>query len=603
MNHKFILNVWRLQSPKKGVYFCLATLNQSNKKWADHFFKWPVSKEELEEFIEKYPVSKYNHYFCPTPFINPKRKKSYVIGSRLLWADLDHVNPRSCEFKPQIAWKSSDERYACLWILDDFYPTDMIEQRNKAMSYSIGADRGGWDLTQVLRVPGTLNHKYEPSQRVKTLWFKKDKEHKLEDLPEHIYENLDPRETLKQYKGKIKPSTLRLLTSKRATEGKRSEVIWKINNELAEQGINAHVRFSLLKGSVWNKFAGRNDEDVQLMREIEKVESANVLTLDEEEEEKPKVVRLSNVEAEEVDWLWYPYLPLGKVSLLEGDPGLGKSWFTMALASYISQGKKLPGNKERIKGKVLLMSAEDGLGDTIRPRLDILEGDVKSIYAYATPVFLDEDGFAEVEEEIEKIKPLLVIIDPIVAYMGAKVDLFRANETREIMSGLSQIAEKYKCTIIAVRHLTKGGKDKSIYRGVGSIDITAAARSALMVGPHPEEANHRCICHIKSNLAPKGPTIEYSLDAHRRNPFRFEGFNDLSVEEVMRANPDTMTRDSNEEAEKFLVETLKKKSQSEDILYRDGEAVGISRKQLRQASETLDIRKVKNKGKIKWVLT
>lgn len=603
MNYKFILNVWRLQEPKKGFYFCLTTLSQSSKKVSDHFFKWPVKQEELEEFIDKYPSHKYNHYFCPTPFMNPRRKKSYVIGSKLLWADLDHVNPRSCEFKPQIAWKSSDERYASLWILDDFYPADIIEQRNKAMSYSIGADRGGWDLTQILRVPGTLNHKYEPSQRVKTLWFKKDEEFKLEDLPEHVYENLDAREVLKEYKAKIKPSTLRLLTSKRATEGKRSEVIWKINNELAEQGINAHVRFSLLKGSVWNKFAGRNDEDTQLMREIEKVESANVLTLDEEEEEKPKVVRLSSVQAEEVDWLWYPYLPLGKVSLLEGDPGLGKSWFTMALASYISQGKKLPGNKERIKGKVLLMSAEDGLGDTIRPRLDILDGDVKSIYAYATPVFLDEDGFAEVEEEIEKIKPLLVIIDPIVAYMGAKVDLFRANETREIMSGLGQIAEKYKCTIIAVRHLTKGGKDKSIYRGVGSIDITAAARSALMVGPHPEEANHRCICHIKSNLAPKGPTIEYSLDAHRRNPFRFEGFNDLSVEEVMRANPDTMTRDNNEEAEKFLVETLKKKSQSEDILYRDGEAVGISRKQLRQASETLDIRKVKNKGKIKWVLT
>lgn len=604
MYTKFLLRTWRLQEPKKGFYFCLATLSQSSKKWSDHFFKWPVKKEDIEDFIEKYPLDKYNIYFCPTPFINPKRKKSYVIGSKLLWADLDHVNPRDCEHEPQIAWKSSDKRYASLWILDDFYPTDIIEQRNKAMSYSVGADRGGWDLTQVLRLPGTLNHKYEPSHTVRTLWFKDDKQYKLKNLPEHIYENLDPREILKQYKGKIKPSTLRLLTSKRATNGKRSEVIWKINNELAEQGINAHVRFNLLKGSVWNKFAGRNDEDVQLMREIEKVESVNVLTLDEENEEKPKVVRLSNVEAEQVDWLWYPYLPLGKVSLLEGDPGLGKSWFTMALASYISQGKKLPGNKERTKGKVLLMSAEDGLGDTIRPRLDILDGDVKNIYAYACPVFLDEDGFAEVEEQIEKIRPTLVIIDPIVAYMGAKVDLFRANETREIMSGLGQIAEKYKCTIIAVRHLTKGGKDKSIYRGVGSIDITAAARSALMVGPHPEDANHRCICHIKSNLAPKGDTIEYSLDAHRKNPFRFEGFNNLTVEEVMRANPDAMGKDTNEEAEKFLKESLKKKSQTEEILYRDAEAVGISRKQLRQAAETLDIRKIKNKGKkLRWVLT
>jgi hypothetical protein len=213
------------------------------------------------------------------------------------------------------------------------------------------------------------------------------------------------------------------------------------------------------------------------------------------------------------------------------------------------------------------------------------------------------DAKMKAQEQIEKIKPTLVIIDPIVAYMGAKVDLFRANETREIMSGLGQIAEKHRCTILAIRHLTKGGKDKSIYRGVGSIDITAAARSALMVGPHPEEPNSRCICHIKSNLAPRGATIEYSLDPHRKNPFRFEGLTDLSVEDVMKANPDAMHKETNEDAEKFLVETLKKKSQMEDLLYRDAEAVGISRKQLRSAAEALEVRKIKSKGKVRWVLT
>lgn len=603
MNYKFILNVWKIQQPKKNYYFCITTISRVSKRVKDHFFQWPIKKPELEQFVDRYDSERYNIYFCPTPFINPRRKKAYVIGSKLLWADLDPVNPRKCEFKPQIAWKSSDQRYACLWILDDFYPADIIEPRNKAMSYSVGADKGGWDLTQLLRLPGTTNHKYDPPQRVRTLWFKGDDGYNLNDLPEHVYQNLDPREILKDYKGKIKPSTLRLLTAKRATQGKRSDIIWKINNDLAEQGVNAHVRFNLLKGSVWNKFNGRSDEDTQLMREIEKVESVNILSLDDDEEEEPTIVRMSDVEAEKVDWLWYPYLPLGKVSLLEGDPGLGKSWLTMALASYVSNGKKLLGNKKRIKGKTLLMSAEDGLGDTIRPRLDTLEGDVKNIYAYAKPVFLDEDGFAEVEEQIAKIKPTLVIIDPIVAYMGAKVDLFRANETREIMSGLSQIAERYQCAILAVRHLTKGGKDKSIYRGVGSIDITAAARSAMMIGPHPEEINSRCVCHIKSNLAPKGSVIEYSLDAHRKKPFRIEGFCDLSVEDIMNANPDKMVKDSNEDAEKFLVETLKKQSQTEELLYRDAEAVGINRKQLRQAAESLDIRKIKSRGKIRWVLT
>lgn len=601
MNRKFLLKVWKLQEPKPGFFFCLSTLNKKTKKWEDHFFEWPIKQSKFDKFEDKYPQDKYNIYFCATPFIMKQRKKSYVIGSKLLWADLDDVSPRRCEHKPQIAWKSSDQRYAALWVLDKFYPTDQIEQRNKAMSYSVGADHGGWDLTQVLRLPGTINHKYDPPQNVRTLWFKKTS-YKLADLPEHIYDNLDPREILKEYRKKIKPSTLKLLTAKRSSEGKRSEVIWKLNNEMAEQGINAQVRFNLLKGSVWNKFAGRNDEDTQLMREIEKVESVNVLSLDDEQEDSPKVVRMSNVEAEEVDWLWYPYIPLGKVTLFEGDPGLGKSWFTMGLASYISDNKRLPGSKQRRGGKVLIMSAEDGLGDTIRPRLDSLQANVKNIYAYASPVFFDEDGLAEVEEQIENLKPILLIIDPIVAYMGAKVDLFRANETREIMAGLSHLAERHGCAIIAVRHLTKGGKDKSIYRGVGSIDITAAARSALMVGPHPEEPDHRCICHIKSNLAPKGQTIEYSLTQGMSNPFRLEGFNEYTAEDIMKANPDAMSRNK-DDAENFLKEKLAKKSYTQDLLYRDAEALGISKKQLDRAAERLEIRKVKNKGKIKWVIT
>lgn len=600
MNIKFLLKVWKMQEPRKGMFFCLATLSRVSKKWEDHFFEWPVSKDKLNEFSENFSMDKYNIYFCPTPFIHPKRKKNYVVGSKLLWADLDNVSPRDCEHRPQIAWKSSNERYACLWNLDKFYPADIIEQRNKAMSYSVGADHGGWDLTQVLRLPGTLNHKYKPAQKVRGLWFKNGS-YQLTDLPEHVYQNLDAREILKEYRSKLKPSTLKLLTAKRASEGKRSEVIWKLNNEMAEQGLNAHIRFNLLKGSVWNKFAGRADEDTQLMREIEKVESRKVLTLDDEENEGDIVVRMSDVEAEDVKWLWYPYIPIGKVTMFEGDPGLGKSWFTMFLAATMSNKTKLKGVNGMKYGKVLIMSAEDGLGDTLRPRLDVLDADTKRIYAYARPVALDDDGFAEVEAQIELIKPILVIIDPIVAYMGGNVDLFRANETRVIMSGLSEIAMRHQCAIMAVRHLTKGGKDKSIYRGTGSIDITAAARSVMMVGPHPEEPNSRCICHIKSNLAPRGQTIEYSLDAHRNQPFRFDGFNNLTPEDIMKANPDNMNRGT-EDAEKFLIETLKKKSQYQEDLYRDAEAMGITQKSLKAAAEKLEVRKIKNKGKIKWVL-
>lgn len=605
MDIQFLLKVWGLQEPSKGNYFFLATLHAKTKEWKEHFFQWPIKESQLEKFCDDYPKEKYNIYFCNHPFQRPQRKKSFVIGSKLLWADLDETNPKDCAITPQIAWKSSDERYAALWILDKFYDSSTIEQRNKALSYNIGADKGGWDLTQVLRVPGTLNHKYSPVSRVRTLWFKKDA-YNLKKFPESIYKNLDAQGVLLKYKSKIKPSTVRLLTAKRASQGKRSEVIWRLNNEMAEQGLDAQIRFNLLKGSVWNKFAGRADEDTQLMREIEKVESVKVLELPEEENDNKKsdktIICLDTVEAEETEWLWYPYIPLGKVTLLEGDPGLGKSWFTMALASYLSSNKKLPRVSEAISGaKVLLMSVEDGIADTIRPRLDSLKGNPSRVFAYNKSVYLDEDGLAEVEHQIKKLKPTLVIIDPIVAFMGSKVDLFRANETREIMTGLAKIAEKHSCAILAVRHLTKGGKDKSIYRGMGSIDITAAARSALMIGQHPTEPDFRCICHIKSNLAPKGQTIQYSLEAYRSNPFRFEGFNDLTAEDILGAKPED-ARKITEEAEAFLTNKLKSGRAYSEELYTEAEGVGIPRRALKNAFGKMKGKAVKVKGKIQWVL-
>lgn len=599
MDKQFLLKVWGLQEPKEGNYFFLATLHAKTKEWKEHFFKWPVKMSALEKFENEYNKEKYNIYFCNHPFQHPQRKKSFVIGSRLLWADLDEINPKDCSIVPQIAWKSSDERYAALWVLDKFYDAATIEQRNKALSYNIGADKGGWDLTQVLRVPGTLNHKYSPHSRVRTLWFK-DNSTSLKKFPESIYKNLDAQGILLKYKSKIKPSTIRLLTAKRASHGKRSEVIWKLNNELAEQGLDAQIRFNLLKGSVWNKFAGRTDEDTQLMREIEKVENVKTLTLEEPKNDNT-IICLDTVEAEKVEWLWYPYIPLGKVTLLEGDPGLGKSWFTMALASYLSSRKRLPRCPDAPDAKILLMSVEDGIGDTIRPRLDALQGNASKVFAYNSSVYLDEDGFAEVEEQIRKLKPTLVIIDPIVAFMGSKVDLFRANETREIMTGLAKIAEKYQCAILAVRHLTKGAKDKSIYRGMGSIDITAAARSALMIGQHPTEPDFRCICHIKSNLAPKGQTIQYSLEAYRSNPFRFEGFNDLTAEDILGAKPED-NRKITEEAEKFLTEALDEGSAECETLYKDAEAVGIPRRTLRRAFDKMKGKQIKIKGKQRWLL-
>ena len=172
----------------------------------------------------------------------------------------------------------------------------------------------------------------------------------------------------------------------------------------------------------------------------------------------------------------------------------------------------------------LLLTAEDGWGDTVRPRLDALGADLARIKAIRVPLVFDEIGLQKLETVLRFYKPDLVVVDPLVAYFGGKRDLHRANETREVMARLANLAQRYRCAIVCIRHLTKSTRSKSVYRGIGSIDLTAAARSVLLVGEHPEKG--RGFVHIKSNLAPKGLAIGFTLEGGK---FEWTGISFLTA--------------------------------------------------------------------------
>ena len=146
-----------------------------------------------------------------------------------------------------------------------------------------------------------------------------------------------------------------------------------------------------------------------------------------------ETVQLSSVKAENVQYLWYPRIPQGKTTLVEGDPGVGKSWLTMAIATGVSLGKGIPELKETEPANVLVLSAEDGLADTIKPRLQSFGANCERIFAPTKLFTLDSTGLSLLENLTVKYTPKLVIIDPLVAYLGSRVDINRANETREIM--------------------------------------------------------------------------------------------------------------------------------------------------------------------------
>jgi hypothetical protein len=605
---RFLLKVWAYQA-QPDCYFFLSTKAVQNGRWQDHVFQWPVKRSILTTFFKKYSDKKYHLYFCPLPFKEKMRRKELVLSSKLLWSDLDEAHPKQCDPVPQIAWQSSPNRYSALWILNDSHTPLAIEPVNKGLSYSSGADTGGWDLTQVLRIPGMRNQKYDDAPKAELMWFT-DNEYRIEDIPAFIPQ-ADPKVVMKKYGKKLPGKTRRLLLAKRATIGKRSDIIWRLENELSEAGLKTDEIYSLIKGSVWNKFAGRKDEDRQLRRELSKIEERKPALLkpdNNQSQEKNRinnspVVRMSDVAPESVSWLWYPYLPKSKLTIIEGDPGVGKSWITLSFATHLSRRRRFPGATTPVSGKVLLLSAEDGHADTIRPRLDQLKANPRKIFAWKDYIILDEVGLEEVEEQIERYQPKLVIIDPLVAYMGSGIDLHKANEIRELTAALASIAERHKTAIIGVRHLRKGGADKSIYRGLGSIDLTAAARSVLLVGKDPNNPELRAMAHIKCNIAELGKTQLYSLHPSDKHPFQWRGESDLTSDEILaKPSKEQNKKGEEEQAHEFLEQKLLAGWKKRETIVRESEARSINKSTLLRVMKNMKVREEKRRGKKYWAL-
>ena len=244
-----------------------------------------------------------------------------------------------------------------------------------------------------------------------------------------------------------------------------------------------------------------------------------------------KLISLEDVAVEPVRWLWYPYIPLGKLSILHGDPGEGKTTLALWIAAACSRGLALPGGETGEPLTVLYQTAEDGLGDTIKPRLLESQADLHHIYT------IDETDFPlsmldhRIGEAIEKTHAQLMILDPMQAYLGEKVDMNRANEVRNVMKGLTKVASKTGCAIVLMGHLNKSQTANSAQRGLGSMDFRAAARSVLLVGRLKNDRNIRVMVHDKSSLAEEGNSRGFTLDngtLHWQ-----EGYENLTADELL----------------------------------------------------------------------
>lgn len=280
--------------------------------------------------------------------------------------------------------------------------------------------------------------------------------------------------------------------------------------------------------------------------------------------ETVKIIRMSDVELTPVDWLWKPYLPFGKLSVLQGNPGEGKTYFAMHLAAACTNGKLLP-NMERIEPfNVIYQTAEDGLGDTVKPRLIEAGADLDRVL-----VIDDSDvqltlSDERIEKAIIENNARLVIIDPIQAYLGADVDMNRANEVRPIFMRLGQVAQRTGCAILLIGHLNKAAGMQSLQRGLGSIDIAAAVRSVMFIGKLKHDPTMRILTHEKSSLAPPGASLAFSLGDE--GGFRWVGEYDITADEMLSGIE--LQRETKTQQAKDLICTLLaggKQVLSEDI--------------------------------------
>lgn len=362
------------------------------------------------------------------------------------------------------------------------------------------------------------------------------------------------------------------------------------NDEPGNERCRQFVSLIPEKLSVYRLEPVKKDWNECLVAEVSVENMAKQMCWRDAREKPVPVMKMSEVEETVVQWLWYPFIPFGKVTLIQGNPGKGKTWLAMAIAAYCTNGKELPNALPIEPFNVLYQTAEDGIADTIKPRLAKCGADMTRVR------FINEDEKQlsmtddRIEKAIRQNNVRLMIMDPIQAYLGANVDMNRANEIRPLFRHLSTIAERTGCAIVLIGHLNKSSGSQSDYRSLGSIDIAAAVRSILFVEKVEKEKEQdiRVVYQQKDSLAKKENPVAFSLG---EEGLKWLGEYDISIEDLLMGKAGTKKETKLEKAQKLILELLnKRKVMCLEELEAELLAYGISSRTGRDARKQLESR-------------
>jgi hypothetical protein len=294
----------------------------------------------------------------------------------------------------------------------------------------------------------------------------------------------------------------------------------------------------------------------------------------------------SEIKPQATEWLWEGRIPLGDLTLFDGDPGANKSSAALDLAARVSTGREMPDGSTGRLGGVVLLAGEDSLRKTIRPRLDAAGADPFRVAVPNDPLTLP-NGLAVLEQMVTQLGAKLVIIDPLNVFLGKNAG--NDQSVRQALTPLGRMAERHGVAVVMIRHLTKSGAQKGLYRGLGSIGIVAAARSSFIFGRSPKDHNMGVMAQVKNNLGPLSPSLLYEPVDNGHGVVRIDwrGMCEYTPDEILSATANGQS--SRDDAKQLLMEVLADGPVEQKVIEAKAAAAGISLRTLERAKAELEI--------------
>jgi hypothetical protein len=572
--HKFLSAIW---GQRKGFVFL--PYKDLEREW--HETK-AIPYDGDTDILPDIEDFKGDLYFCPQLFSKPKRKKEFALPTNVLWADLDPIHPDSLKLKPSIAWESSPGRYQALWFLNKEISSDAASQLSKRIAYAEGADKGGWDVTQVLRIPGSRNHKYKSAPPVKLLWARRSTYSTNEIKASYPPLNgsmasdtvgtsgwVEVTEASIQAAIQTIPLGLRRRITRDASGADRSKELQLLARDLLRRRLDPSVVAHIIKRSTFNKFAGRNNENEILLKQIADAQIA-VASSPTKKKKKQIHAPTGTIDADEpiemmdvhkfgsfmqiptrLDWLVDDAWVDRSVGFISGRSKSYKTWIALDLALSLVSGQAFLGRYAvRRTGPVLLIQEEDP-SPVLQERLrliskakgmlpEIIEQNKELIRIHYPDYplhIINLQGFTlGAEEKIDQVRrliaelnPVAVILDPLIVMLaGTGADENKATEIAQVLQAVKMWREEFGCSVIIVHHWNKGKLEEGERFGqhmYGSFVFHAWLESALHVMPIIEEDQER-INEVKVEkefkAAPSGRAIHLRFDIDSSKAYTYE---------------------------------------------------------------------------------